>query len=73
MKAIFDGSTCREGQVIGVVLVSHRGAIFEQSVHLEYFYTNNQAEYKAILLSLQILSFMGVKSVEALGDLLLVV
>jgi ribonuclease HI len=40
---------------------------------LEYFCTNNQAEYEAILLALQILSSMGVKHVEAFCDLLLVV
>jgi ribonuclease HI len=39
---------------------------------LEYFCTNNQAEYEAILLYLQILSSIGVKSVEAFGDSLLV-
>jgi ribonuclease HI len=39
---------------------------------LEYFCTTNQAEYEAILLGLQILSSMGVKSVEAFGDSLLV-
>jgi ribonuclease HI len=50
-----------------------RGAIFEQSVCLEYYCTNNQAEYEAILLGLQILSSMGVKHVEAFWDLLLVV
>jgi ribonuclease HI len=72
-KLFFDASTCREGQCVGVVLVSPRGAIFEQSVHLEYFYANNQAEYEVILLGLQILSSMGVKSVKAFGDLLLVV
>jgi ribonuclease HI len=48
------------------------GAIFEQSVRLEYFCTNNQVEYEAILLGLQILSSMGVKHVEAIGDSLLV-
>jgi ribonuclease HI len=72
-KLFFDGSTCREGQGIGVVLVSPKGVIFEQSVHLEYFCTNNQAEYETILLGLQILSFMSVKSVKAFGDSLLVV
>jgi ribonuclease HI len=40
-----------------------------KSVHLEYFCTNNQA----ILLSLQILSSIGVKHVEAFDDSLLVV
>jgi hypothetical protein len=51
-KLLFDGSACREGQGVGVVLISPRGSIFEQSVHLEYFCTNNQAEYEVILLGL---------------------
>jgi ribonuclease HI len=42
-------------------------------VRLEYFYANNQAEYEAISLVLQILSSMGVKHVEEFGDSLLVV
>jgi ribonuclease HI len=53
--------------------VSPQGAVFETSVHLEYFCTNNQVEYKANLLGLQILSSMGVKHVESFGDSLLVV
>jgi hypothetical protein len=60
-KLFFDSLTCREGQGVGVILVSARGDIFEQSIHLEY------------LLVLQILSSMGVKHVEAFSDLLLVV
>jgi hypothetical protein len=71
-KLFFDGSVCREGQGVGVVLVSPRGAIFQTSARLEYFCTNSQAEYEAILLGLQILSSMGVKHVEAFGDSLLV-
>jgi ribonuclease HI len=73
MEKKFDGSDGREGQGVGVVLISHRGAIFETSTPLEYFYTNNQAEYEAILLVLQILSFIGVKHAEAFGDSLLIV
>jgi ribonuclease HI len=46
--------------------------MFEQSVRLEYFCTNNQAEYVAILLGLQILNSIDVKHVEAFGDLFLV-
>jgi hypothetical protein len=51
-KLFFDGSACIEGQCVGVVLVSARGAIFETLAHLEYFCTNNQAEYEHILLGL---------------------
>jgi hypothetical protein len=71
-KLLFDGLARREGQGLEVVLVLTKGALFEQSVHLEYFCTNNQAEYEAILLDLQILSSMGVKSVEVFCDSLLV-
>jgi hypothetical protein len=71
-KLFFDGSACREGQGVGIILISSRGVIFEQSVRLEYFCTNNQAEYEAILLGLQILSSIGMKHVEAFGDSLLV-
>jgi hypothetical protein len=46
-KLFFDGLACREGQGVGIVLISHRGNIFEQSVRLEYFCTNNQAEYES--------------------------
>jgi hypothetical protein len=63
----FDGSACRECQGVGIVLISPRGAIFEQSVRLQYFCMNNQAKYEAILLGLQVLSSMGVKHVEAFG------
>jgi hypothetical protein len=47
-KLFFDGSTCREGQGVGIVLISPKGSVFEQSVCLEYFCTNNQAEYEVI-------------------------
>jgi hypothetical protein len=36
-KLFFDASACREGQGVGVVLISPRGAVFETSTHLEYF------------------------------------
>jgi ribonuclease HI len=70
-KLFFDGSAYREGQGVRVVLVSPRGAVFETSARLEYFCTNNQADYEAIFLGMQILSSMGVKHVEAFNDSLL--
>jgi ribonuclease HI len=73
MKVIFDGSTCREGKSVGVVLVLPKGDAFEQSIRLKYFCTNNQAKYEDIMLGLQILCFMDVKIVEAFNDSLLVV
>jgi hypothetical protein len=34
-KLFFDGLACREDQGVGIVLISPRGSVFEQSVHLE--------------------------------------
>jgi hypothetical protein len=51
-RLFFDGSTYREGQGVGIILISSRGAIFEQSVRLKYFCTNNQTEYEAIMIGL---------------------
>jgi ribonuclease HI len=68
----FAGSTCKEGQCVGIVLILPRGAVFVQSVCLEYFCTNNQVEYDAIMLGLEAFSSMGVKHVETFGDSLLV-
>jgi ribonuclease HI len=40
---------------------------------LEYFCTNNEAEYEALLFILEILESMDVKHVEAFDDSVLVV
>jgi ribonuclease HI len=72
-KLFFDGSTYRESQGVGVVLISSRCVVFQTSSHFKYFCTNNQAEYEAILLVLQVLSFISLKNVEAFYDSLLVV
>jgi hypothetical protein len=71
-KLFFDGLAYREGQGVWVVLVLPR-AILEQSVRLEYYCTNNQAEYEDIMFGLQFISSMSIKHVKAFGDSLLVV
>nr|ABA97752.2 retrotransposon protein, putative, unclassified [Oryza sativa Japonica Group] len=72
-KIYFDGSSCKEGQGIGVVLFSPNGMCYEASVRLEYYCTNNQAKYNALLFGLQIMEMVGAKHVEAFGDSELVV
>jgi hypothetical protein len=42
-----------EGQCVGAVLVLAKGAIFEQSIHLENYCANNQAEFDDSLLVVQ--------------------
>jgi hypothetical protein len=64
----FDGSVCNEGQGIGIVLVSPSNVSFDFSSRLKTYYTNNQAEYEALLFGLSLLNCMGVKHVKAFGD-----
>lgn len=72
-KIYFDGSSCKEGQGIGVVLFSPNGMCYEALVRFEYYCTNNQAKYNALLFGLQIMEMVGAKHVEAFGDSELVV
>jgi ribonuclease HI len=70
---LHDGSACSGGQGIDIIIVSPNGDDFEASSRLNYFCTNNQAEYEALLFVLKILASMKVRYVEAFGDSLLVV
>jgi hypothetical protein len=72
-KLYFDGSTCNDGQGIGIVFISPSGACFVMSSRLEYFCTNNQVKYEVLLYGIEILESMGVKQVEGFDDSLLVV
>ena len=45
----FDGSSCKQGGGIGIVIISPRGASFECAFPTEPMTTNNQAEYEAVL------------------------
>jgi ribonuclease HI len=71
-KLHFDGSACRSGCGVGIIIISPSGAVFEALSQLDHKCTNNQIEYEALLFGLQILHDMGVKHVEAYGDSLLV-
>jgi ribonuclease HI len=72
-KLFFDGLVCSDKQGIWIVFISPNGAYFEVASRLEYFCTNNQVGYEALLFGLEILESMDVKHVEAFGDSLLVV
>jgi ribonuclease HI len=72
-KLYFDGLVCSDGHDIGIIFISPNGAYFEMASRLEYFCTNNQTEYEALLFGLEILESMDVKHVKASGDSLLVV
>ena len=54
-RLYFYGSVCSNGQGVGIAYISPHGAVFEASCRLEYFCTNNQAEYEALLFGLGML------------------
>ena len=65
-RLYFDGLVCSNGQGVGIVYISPHGAVFEASCRLEYFCTNNQAEYEALLFGLEMLFSIGDTRIEAL-------
>ena len=66
-RLYFDGSVCSNGQGVGVLYISPYGAIFEASCRLEFFCTNNQAEYEALPFELELLVAVGATHIEAFG------
>jgi hypothetical protein len=70
-KLHFDGSACKSGYGVGIIITSPSEAIFEALSRFDHKCNNNQIEYEALLFGLQILHHMGVKPVEAYGDSLL--
>jgi hypothetical protein len=53
-KIHFDGSACRSGCGVEIIIISPSGAIFEALSRLDHKCTNNQIEDEALLFGLQI-------------------
>ena len=69
----FDGSSCKQGGGIGIVIILPQEASFEFAFQTKPMTTNNQAEYEAILKGLQLLQEVKVESIEIFGDSQLVI
>lgn len=59
-----DGATNQKGSGIGIVLVSPKRVIMEKSLRLGFLATNNEAEYKALRVGLDLVKQLGGKAVE---------
>jgi ribonuclease HI len=56
-----------------MILISPNGVEIKMSSRLDFYCTNNQTEYEALLFGLIMLRSMGVKHVQAYGDSLIVI
>ncbi|XP_059639353.1 uncharacterized protein LOC132281694 [Cornus florida] len=70
---MFDGSSTSEGSGAGIVILSLTGNQISFSFFLDFRCSNNQAEYEALIIDLEILLKMAVKDVHIVGDSSLVI
>jgi hypothetical protein len=69
----FDGSACKDGCGIGILLVSPRGVMYSFSIGLPAPCTNNLAEYEAVHRGMELLLEAGAEAVEVFGNSKLVI
>ena len=68
-----DGASNQKGLGIGLVLTSPEKVIIEKSLRLDFSATNNEVEYKALLIGMAMVQRMGGKSVKVFSNSRLVV
>ncbi|XP_016173272.1 uncharacterized protein LOC107615752 [Arachis ipaensis] len=67
-KLYFDESKHKDGAGVGILIVSPEGIPSKFLFEIKYPYSNNEAEYEALILGLKILINKGVSEVQILGD-----
>ncbi|XP_030930875.1 uncharacterized protein LOC115956711 [Quercus lobata] len=72
-KVYMDGAANQRGAGVGLVLVSPEKIIIEKSLRLGFSVTNNEAEYKALLVGMNMVQKMGGKAVGVFLDSRLIV
>jgi ribonuclease HI len=72
-KFYFDGSRAEQGAGVGIILESPQGVKTQLAFRVEKVCSNNQVEYEALVLGLEILLQMGIRNVEIFGDSQLVI
>ncbi|XP_059658576.1 uncharacterized protein LOC132304893 [Cornus florida] len=65
---IFDGSSTHDGGGAGIVIISPKGRKTKFSFFLDFKCTNNQAEYEALIIGLEILLELKVEKVQIIRD-----
>ncbi|GKV00673.1 hypothetical protein SLEP1_g13330 [Rubroshorea leprosula] len=67
-KLIFDGSSTDSMSIAGIVIISPTSLKTQMSFQLDFNCTNNQAEYEASIIRLEVLVELKVPVVEIIGD-----
>jgi len=67
-----DGSSNQQGSGAGVILEGPNGLLIEQALRFAFKASNNQAEYEALIVGMLLAKEMGVQSLLAKRDSLLV-
>ena len=68
-----DGVSNQKGSGIGLLLISLKKVIIENSLRLNFLATNNEVEYETLLIGMTMVQRMGGKSVKIFSDSRLVV
>ena len=67
-KLFVNGASNSKGLGAGVVLVSPEGLVLEQAVRLKFSASNNEAEYKALLIGLKTARKLGASHLQVFCD-----
>ena len=68
-----DSAANQRGHGVGLVLISPKKITIEKSLRLGFSATNNEAEYKALLVGMTMVQKMGERALEIFFDSRLVV
>jgi ribonuclease HI len=69
----FDGSSCKQGAGVGVLLLTPSGQQLKYMVHLDFKATNNMAKYEALIFGLSTALSLGVWQLLVKGDSQLII
>ncbi|XP_058106881.1 uncharacterized protein LOC131250613 [Magnolia sinica] len=69
----FDGASRASGASIGVIFITSQGDLLPYSFTLGTACTNNEAEYKALIIGMEIAQEMKIKTLQIFGDSKLII
>lgn len=72
-KLYFDGSHTRHSSGAGIMFVTPQGDVIPKSFHIAFNYTNNIAEYEALITGLKLAIQWNIQHLQVYGDSQLVI